>query len=105
MSDSGMMVSRQMTMHQGPANLISTKGYSTTMAIATMRKLKGKSFLRRGDEDVSMPACRETHRLFGEGRSKLGRAAATKMEEVGGDYNPKEDTCIKAFVRFLATIA
>ena len=43
--------------------------------------------------------------MFGEGRSKLGRAAATKMEEVGGDYNPKEDTCIKAFVRFLATIA
>jgi hypothetical protein len=66
-----MSVSRQMTVHQGPANLIKTKGYSTTMAISTLSKLKGKSFLesflRRGDDDVSLPACRETHRLFDEG--------------------------------------
>ena len=67
--------------------------------------MKGLSLLRRGNEGISIPASRRTDRLFGEGRSKLGRAAATKVEVVGEDYLPREDTCIKAFVRFLAARA
>ena len=94
MSDSGMSVSRQMTVHQGPANLIKTKGYSTTMAISTLSKLKGKSFLRRGDDDVSMLACRETHRWYvARGTRKWDTLEGGMVKpEIAKTTEPKQST-------------
>ena len=32
--------------HEGPAQLVPTKGYDTTMALSTLNKLLGKTYLR-----------------------------------------------------------
>ena len=51
-----------------------------------------------------MPATRRTERLFGEqatGQSKLTRAVGVPLELMGRTYDPRNDTCIKAFVRLL----
>ena len=90
---------------QGPHQLIKYKAYTTTMALSTLRKMLGQGYLRRGDGVESMPAARSTQRLFGEGRSKRKRGGACKMELLGVDYDPHQDTCIKAFVRLLAARA
>jgi hypothetical protein len=107
-SSSGLAVTRQMTVHQGPSKLIVTKGYGTSMAHSTLRKLLGKTYLRRGDGLYSIPESRRRERLFGSsgsGRTKLGRAGSMRLECLGADYNPREDSCIKAFVRLLAARA
>ena len=75
------------------------------MALSTLRKLLGQGYLRRGDGVVTMPAARRTARLFGEGRTKAKRAGACKIELLGAEYEPREDTCIRAFVRILASRA
>ena len=55
--------------------------------------------LRRGDGLYQVPDSRRTERLFGEhGRTKLLSAGI----KLGADYNPREDSCVKAFVRMLA---
>ena len=107
-SNEGQAVVRQMTVHQGPSRLVAIKGYSTSMALSTLRKMLGKSYLRRGDGIVSMPAARRNERLFGQsgsGRTKLQRAGSCKLECLGAEYDPREDTCIRAFVRLLAARA
>ena len=107
-SNEGQAVVRQMTVHQGSSRLVATKGYSTSMALSTLRKMLGKSYLRRGDGIVSMPAARRNERLFGQsgsGRTKLQRAGSCKLECLGAEYDPREDTCIRAFVRLLAARA
>ena len=38
------------------------------------------------------------------GRSKR-LSAGVKLETVGKDYRPSEDTCVRAFVRMLAAMA
>ena len=87
---------------QGPARLITTKGYSTTMSIATLRHLILTQTLRRGDGLYVIPDSRRTERLFGDaGRTKL-KSAGIKLENLGKDYDPREDSCLKAFVRMLA---
>ena len=87
---------------EGPQQLKKLKAFTTTMALSTLRKLLAQGYLRRGDGLVSMPAARRTARLFGEGRTKAKRAGECKMELLGVDYSPREDTCVKAFVRLLA---
>ena len=77
-----------------------TKGYSTTMAISTLSKLLGAQMLRRGDGVLALPDSRRKERLLA-GRTKLA-SKEVKMEVLMRDYNPREDTCIKAFVRLLA---
>ena len=51
-----------------------TKGYSTTMAISTFKKLDAKQSLHRGTSDLAaMPESRLAERVFGAdgpGRSK-----------------------------------
>eukprot|EP00966_Prymnesium_polylepis_P123948 2866291-Prymnesium_polylepis.1 len=104
----GQMITPQMTVRQGPSNLIKTRGYCTTMARSTLLKLVGKKYLREGHGIQSLAASRRKERLFGEkgsGRSKAGRAASAKLELLGSDYNPREDTSLKAFVRFIAAVA
>ena len=48
---------------------------------------------------------RTRERLFGV--SGLGRSsrlcAGIKIAKLGDDYDPREDTCVRAFVRLLAT--
>ena len=61
--------------------------------------------LARKVEGISMPDSRRNERIFGsKGRSSYA-SSLIKWEKLGDDYNPREDTCIKAFVRLLAQIA
>ena len=74
------------------------------MAISVLNKLIISQVLLRGDGPVVMPDHRRRERLFGS----AGRTKATsgfKLESVGKEYNPRGDTCIKAFVRFIAALA
>ena len=69
-----------------------------------MRTLLGRQQLRRGDGLISMPASRRNERLFGVtgiGRTK-SLSAGIKLENLGKDYDPREDTCVKAYVRLMA---
>ena len=77
-----------------------TKGYSSSMALSTLRKLLSQNMLRRGDGIIALPDSRRKVRLLA-GRTKLA-AKLVKMEVLQSDYKPREDTCIKAFVRLLA---
>ena len=91
----------------GPARLVSTKGYSTTLAISLMRNLITTQKLRRGDGLIDMPASRRNERVFGvtgSGRSK-GLRCGVKLENLGKDYSPRDDSCLKAFVRLCAARA
>ena len=90
--------------------VITTKAYSTTMALSTLNKLLAGSALRRGygigDLRVSGIDARRRERLFGEGPGRVKRlAAGVKLETLGDDYDPRKDTCVKAFVRMLAASA
>ena len=56
--------------------------------------------LRKGDGVIALPDSRRKERLVAVGRTKL--TSRVKMEVLKSDYNPRLDTCIKAFVRLLA---
>ena len=88
----------------GPANLTTKSMYSTTTAKSTLRTLLGRQQLRRGEGVFVIPASRRNERLFGvtgSGRSTYA-SAGIKLENLGKDYNPREDTCVRALVRALA---
>ena len=92
---------------EGPAQLVQTKGYSTTMALSVLNFLLAQQYLRRGDGIIATPDSRRKERLFGSsgnGRTS-SRSVGIKLESVGATYVPREDTCIKAFVRLLAANA
>ena len=92
---------------QGPANLVAVNPYSTTLAISTMRNLLAMRALKRGDGLVNYPETRRNERIFGvtgSGRSKT-LSTGVKLENLGKDYNPRDDTCLKAFVRMCAARA
>ena len=92
-------------MGMGTRYIITTRGYGTTMALSTLRKLLSKRYLREGDGLFSVPESRRRERLFGQtgsGRLSCVRAASACMELLGSDYDPRKDTCLKAFVRQLA---
>eukprot|EP00965_Chrysotila_dentata_P167458 5530108-Pleurochrysis_carterae.AAC.2 len=50
---------------EGPAQMVKTKGYSTTMALSTLKNLLATQQLRRGEGLVSFPESRRDERLFG----------------------------------------
>ena len=53
---------------EGPAKLVDTKGYSTSMMISTLKKLDGVQTLNRGASGaIAIPAHRMAQRVFGEG--------------------------------------
>ena len=81
--------------------ITSTVGYATTQCISTLRKLLGAATQRRGDGVIALPESRLRERLLGVGRTKLA-SKWVKSEVLRSDYNPRQDTCIKAFVRALA---
>ena len=77
------------------------------MAISTMRNLIASQKLRRGDGPVTIPQSRRNERVFGvtgSGRSKALRSSV-KLENLGKEYNPRYDSCLKAFVRMCAARA
>ena len=80
----------------------STIGYSTTQCISTLRKLLGAKTLRRGDGVIALPESRRKERLLEVGRTSLA-SKYVKSEVLCRDYNPRLDTCIKEFVRLLAS--
>lgn len=94
--------------HEGPEQLVRTKGYSTTMAISTLKKLMVGRYLRRGDGIIATPESRRKERLFGETGTGRGTRllANVKLERLRGpDYSPRLDTCLKAFVRLISDAA
>ena len=78
-----------------------TIGYATSQCISTLKKLLAANTLRRGDGVIALPESRQRERLLRVGRTKL-TAKWVKMEVQERDYNPRSDTCVKAFVRLLA---
>ena len=64
--------------------------------------------LRRGDGIVATPDSRQKERLFGvhgSGRTKQ-LSSGIKLEKLRGpDYDPRTDSCIKAFVRLMKEAA
>ena len=96
-----LQMSSQGQTRRGAGQVISlTAGYSSTMAISTLRKLLGAKVLRRGDGIIALPESRRKERLLA-GRTKL-TSKMVKMEILMRDYDPRLDTAIKAFVRLLA---
>ena len=91
----------------GPEKLVPTKGNCTTMALSTLKHLLLTQKLRRGDgpDAVVMPDARRNERLFGSHGRTSYRSAGVKLEHLGSDYQPRDDTCIKAFVRLVAAAA
>jgi hypothetical protein len=91
----------------GPAALVQTKGYCTTLALSTLRKLLGQRYLAYGGGLVAHPMSRRKERLFGQcgtGRTKCAPRPGTCVSKLGveGGFEPRHDTCLKAFVRLLA---
>ena len=88
----------------GPPQLVPTKGYGSTMVLSTMNHLLAAQKLRLCadlGENIAMPASRRASRLMHTGRLNLG-SAGLKLEMLrGAGYEPRHDTCIKAFVRLL----
>ena len=77
------------------------------MAISTLKHLISAQKLRRGDgpEGVILPDSRRSERLFGQTGRTSYRSSGVKLEHLEDDYDPLEDTCIKAFVRLIAAAA
>ena len=89
---------------EGPAKMVETKGYSTTIALSIFRKLNARAVLRRGtSETVAIPASRDAERVFGvsgPGRSKrLPTGPSVAQLRIG--YDPRSDSCVSAFVRIM----
>ena len=64
--------------------------------------------LRRGDGLYSIPDGRRNQRLLQAGRTKyltIGLKIEKLNLEEEESYDPRSDTCVKAFVRFLAHAA
>ena len=88
---------------QGPAQLVTTVGYSTTTAVSTLKHLLMQNQLRRGDGLYKVPDSRRTERLMEHGRTKHA-STGIKLEKLAlvEDYSPMQDTSLKAFVRMCA---
>ena len=74
------------------------------MALSTFRKVEAKQILRRGASEIAaMLTSRVAERVFGEGgpgRSK-GLSTGLHIGMLGGEYDPRCDTCFSAFLRLL----
>ena len=92
---------------EGPAQLVTKRAYQTTMALSTLNNMLATNYLRKGDGIIALPDSRRRERLFGlSGGGRTRReASGVKMERLNADYDPRADTCIRAFVRLLALLA
>jgi hypothetical protein len=90
---------------EGPAQLVTTRGYSTTMVISTMKNMAAASYLRRGGGVVETPDSRVKQRLVeGTGRMTLG-SSSSKLSLSRSDYDPRTDTCVAALARKIREIS
>ena len=102
-SSAGVARAPQLKGKEGPAKLVCTKGYSTTMAVSTLKNVLASQYLRRGEGIAALKDSRRKVRLFDTGRSKLrssGPSASKSVDE--NKYDAFSDTCIRAFIRLLA---
>ena len=111
LSSSGMTIVPMRGKHEGPAQLLPTKGYSTTFALSLLNNLLATAHLRQGDGVYTMPDSRRKERLLhGTGRLTL-QSTGVKLEKLAAanlleeSYDPVKDTCLKAFIRLLAGLA
>ena len=76
------------------------------MALSTLNHMLMQQQLRRGDGLFAIPDSRRTERLMCTGRTKHA-STGIKLEKLNCDdsYDPRLDTCVKAFVRLLAANA
>ena len=103
-----MVIPMKGTCEGPPApRLVTTKGYSTTTALSTLNALLTTNYLRRGDGILKMADSRRRERLFGSSGS--GRIAAKssgmkhfRADETDADYDPRNDSCLAAFIVLLA---
>lgn len=89
----------------GSRRIVLSGKYTTTTAISSLYNLLSTQYLRRGDGIVSMRDSRRIERVFGQnsiGRLELPKSDKSRAVLDEDLYNPKEDSCIKAFVRLLA---
>ena len=95
----------------GPAQLVATKVSSTTASRSILQKMLAGRALRTGYgiENLSLLGIesRRKERVFGatgSGRTK-GLSTGIKIEKLGAEYDPREDTVLRALVRMLAETA
>jgi hypothetical protein len=82
---------------------ITTKGYSTAMAVSTLKNLLSIQYLRRGDGVFAVPDSRRRERVFGStGSGRLSLPGTGKKYDITEGYQVRSDTVLKAFVRLLA---
>ena len=100
--DSGKARAPALKFAEGPANMVTTKGYSTTSAISTCKKVDAVQVLRRGASELaSIPESRQRERLFGvegPGRTKA-LSTGPSLARLGDGYDPRCDSCVRAFAR------
>ena len=84
--------------------VVKTKGYSSSMALSTLNKLLVSKYLQRGDGIIATPACRRKERLFGKNAGGRLTLEWRGVKEEGA-YEPREDSCVKAFIRLIAAAA
>ena len=72
MSDTGL-AHAPLKSKVGPSALVTTKGYSTSMAVSTLRALLAGQYLKRGDGIIALPDSRRTQRLFGVNGPRVAR--------------------------------
>ena len=73
---------------QGPANLLKTKGYSSTVALSVLRHLVMQNQPRRGDGLYKVPDSRRKQRLFEHGRTKHASTGFKKSFSVQMNTRP-----------------
>ena len=107
MSSSGVALKPMRGAKEGPAQLVTTRGYNTTMAISCLKKLLAKAKLRLGDGLIRFPDSRRGERLFGEsGSGRLTLSSSGRKPKVGLPENdPRSDSTVSAFIRLLARLA
>ena len=95
---------------KGTGTTVDTKGYASTMALSTLNHLLVSRYLQNGDGIFATPVSRRAERLFGvhaTGRASHARSGDKLSKMLAGDawYDPRKDTCVKAFVRLMAEVA
>ena len=74
----------------------------------TLNHLLVRKYLHQGDGIIALPPSRRKERLFGAsgtGRAKPKRTGVKLERLTGSGYEPRDDSCVAAFVRLLAAEA
>jgi hypothetical protein len=114
LTTSGMTIVPMRGTREGPAQLIKTKGYCTTMALSLLNHLLAQRYLRAGDGVLAVPDSRRKERLLhGIGRLTL-QSTGVQLEKARptegmwvdvSDICPADDSCIAAFIRLISVLA